>query len=363
MSTALFAPTDDAFPPALVNYLAQPENVDTLSAVLQYHVVADKVLSGALMNGQIVDSLTGSTLTISIMGDTIMVNDATVITPNVEGTNGVIHIIDKVLVPPDGSISLPNLVDTAVANSDLSTLVDAVVAADLATALSSPGPFTVFAPTDDGFGMIPAADLAGLITAEDKTPLRNILLYHVVQELITGQDILDGLLSATTMQGAELTFSVMDGVPMVNGTPVLGTAVATNGIAHVIGEVLTAPSIVELAAGSPDFSTLVAAVTAAGLAPVLSAPGPFSKLFCYRSRVCVSSLESCSHHLVFTQMHDCSRLCPNQSGLSCCPCLLPYSAGERANSCFYFAIPCCQRQRLVECPHGRADVSLTFARQ
>jgi transforming growth factor-beta-induced protein len=200
--------------------------------------------------------LPGSDLTISIEGDTIMVNDATVTNPNIVGSNGVIHGIDKILVPPDGVISLPNLVDVASGiPASFETLVAAVVAADLATALSGPGPFTLFAPNEVGFGALPEGTVKDLVGAEDKTPLSDILLYHVVQELITGQDILDGLLSAKTMQGADLTFSVMDGVPMVNGTPVLSTAVATNGIAHVIGEVLFAPTAAPVS-GAPTMAPM-----------------------------------------------------------------------------------------------------------
>jgi transforming growth factor-beta-induced protein len=242
MVTAVFAPTNAAFadvPEALLYYLLQ--DIDALTAVLTYHVVNGKVLSSGLTDGQEVASLEGGILPISISMGVVMVDGATVVIPNIDASNGVVHAIDKVLVPSD--LVLPTLVDVAVADPDnFSTLVAAVTDAALGATLSGPGPFTLFAPTNAGFDMLPAGTVAGLLADEDKTPLKDILLYHVVNKLITAKEILDGdITTAETVEGSILTFSVTDGTVMVNGTPVLSTAVASNGIAHVIGEVLIPP--------------------------------------------------------------------------------------------------------------------------
>jgi transforming growth factor-beta-induced protein len=241
--TAVFAPTNAAFaklPAALVYYLSQEDNVGKLASILTNHVANGETFSGALVNGMTVTTL-GGTLDVSIMGDTIKIGEATVTMPDVDVSNGVIHVIDSVLVP--ATFTFPSLVD-ALGTSEFTfaTLIAAVVRAELADTLSGPGPFTVFAPTDAGFDTLPAGAVKDLTTDEDKTPLQDILKYHVVPELITAEAILAGLTSATTLQDIDLTFSVMDGTVMVNGTPVLGSEIAGNGIAHAIGAVLSPPA-------------------------------------------------------------------------------------------------------------------------
>jgi transforming growth factor-beta-induced protein len=285
MAAAVFAPTNAAFadvPEALLYYLLR--DIPALTAVLTYHVVNGKVLSTGLADGVPVTSLGGGNLTISIDG-TVMVDGATVIAPDIDASNGVIHGIDKVLVP--GNLVLPTLVDVAAADPDdnFSTLLAAADNAGLVDTLRGPGPFTVFAPINGAFDMLPDGTVAALLADDDKTPLKDILLYHVVPKHISPQDILDGVITtAETVEGFVLTFSVIsvmgeEDILMVNGTPIFSSAFATNGIAHVIGEVLLPPTdnIVEIAVGSDDFTTLVTAVTEAGLVDTLSGAGPFSK--------------------------------------------------------------------------------------
>jgi transforming growth factor-beta-induced protein len=254
---AVFAPTDAAFgdlPKALVYYLIQGDNAETLKALLTYHVVAGEFFSNDLSEGVPVLTLLGSTLDVSIMNGTVTINDATVTTADIDVSNGVIHVIDKVLVPD--SITPPTLVDVGMADPMFETLVAAVTTAELVDALSGPGPLTLFAPTEAGFALLPAGTVEDLTTADDKTPLTEILLYHVVPELITAEAILNGRTSATTLRGANLTFSVMemDGLEphvVVNGVMVQGTAVAGNGIIHIISEVLTVPGDATIPAASP----------------------------------------------------------------------------------------------------------------
>merc|ERR1712185_129942 len=105
-------------------------------------------------------------------------------------SNGVAHIIDGVLLPPAHvGADKPNIVELAQSVDDLSTLVTAVVAGDLVDTLSSPGPFTVFAPTNDAFGALPAGTLDSLLKPENKDQLVDILTYHVLASQVLSTDL------------------------------------------------------------------------------------------------------------------------------------------------------------------------------
>merc|ERR1712014_401043 len=108
-----------------------------------------------------------------------------------EASNGVVHIIDGVLIPPAAVVgdAQPNIVELAQSVDDLSTLVAAVVAGDLADTLSSPGPFTVFAPTNEGFGKLPEGSVDTLLKPENKDQLADILTYHVLPEQVLSSDL------------------------------------------------------------------------------------------------------------------------------------------------------------------------------
>merc|ERR1711937_707675 len=107
-------------------------------------------------------------------------------------SNGVAHIIDGVMLPPAKlAADLPNIVELAQSVDDLSTLVAAVVAADLAETLSSPGPFTVFAPTNEGFAALPEGTLDSLLKPENKAQLVDILTYHVLPAKVLSGDLKD----------------------------------------------------------------------------------------------------------------------------------------------------------------------------
>ena len=246
---AVFAPTDEAFdevPPPLQYYLTDEVNVETLKSVLLYHVVDGEVLSTDLSDGLVVETFAANDdLIVSKIGTDVKINDADVVDADIAASNGVVHVIDKVLIP--SNIFIPTLLDIGNSDAAFSTLVAAVTRAELVDALSAPGAaLTVFAPTNAGFDMLPAGTVTTLLEDEDKSPLTDILKYHVVPEFITFQDILDGRTSATTLQGAELTFSVTDDEESftVNGILVLASAAAGNGIGYVIGEVLLPPAVV-----------------------------------------------------------------------------------------------------------------------
>ena len=225
--------------------------METLETILLYHVVDGEVFSSDLSDGLVVETyaMDGDDLTVSKTGEGVMVNDAKVVVADIAASNGIIHVIDKVLIP--SNIFIPTLFDVGSSDAAFSTLVAAVTRAELVDALSAPGELTVFAPNNDGFDMLPAGTVQTLTEDEDKSPLTDILKYHIVPEFITPEEIFDGRTSATTLQGAELTFSVTDDGESftVNGIRVLGSAPAGNGIGYVIDEVLLQPVV--LAATSP----------------------------------------------------------------------------------------------------------------
>jgi uncharacterized surface protein with fasciclin (FAS1) repeats len=135
-----------------------------------------------------------------------------------------------------------NLVEVA-ADAGFDTLVAAVEAADLEATLQGPGPFTVFAPTDEAFAGLPEGTLESLLLPENKALLTSVLTYHVVAGEVTAEDVV-GLTSATTVQGEALTITVEGGVVFINGVEVTQTDIeASNGIIHIIGGVLLPPSV------------------------------------------------------------------------------------------------------------------------
>merc|ERR1712107_623636 len=165
-----------------------------------------------------------------------------------EASNGVVHIIDGVLLPPSGlRADKPNIVELAQSVDDLSTLVAAVVAGDLAETLSSPGPFTVFAPTNEGFGKLPEGTLDMLLKPENKDQLVDILTYHVLPTRVLSTD-LKFFQSVPTVEGKNVhVVRTSKGVYVGPSVRELKTVVgadnlASNGVAHIIDGVLLPPS-------------------------------------------------------------------------------------------------------------------------
>ena len=131
-----------------------------------------------------------------------------------------------------------NIVENAAGSADHTTLVAAVKAAGLAETLSGPGPFTVFAPTNEAFGKLPAGAVDGLLKPEKKADLTKVLTYHVVSGSLKAADLKDGQ-KLKTVQGEELTVTVKDGKVMINGATVtIPDVVSSNGVTHVIDGVL-----------------------------------------------------------------------------------------------------------------------------
>jgi uncharacterized surface protein with fasciclin (FAS1) repeats len=169
---------------------------------------------------------------VKVTGGKVMINDATVQITDIGASNGLIHVVDTVIIPPKGDI-----VDVAIANGGFKTLVAAIQAAGLVDTLKSPGPFTVFAPTDAAFAKLPAGTLDALL--KDIPRLKSILTYHVVSGRVYAADVVK-IKSAPTIQGSSVSISVAMGSVKLNGssTVVVTDILTTNGVIHVIDTVL-----------------------------------------------------------------------------------------------------------------------------
>jgi len=286
----VFAPTDQAFVDLLDELGLTKEqllNSPDLEDILLYHVVAGNVMSRDIVFKNITSATTlqGSDVSISVKCRwfprfrTITVNESQVITPDIKCSNGVIHVIDKVLIPPK------DIVDTAIGAGSFTVLVEAVQKAGLEGALRGPGPLTVFAPTDQAF--VDLLDELGLTKEQllDSPDLKDILLYHVVSGKVMSRDIISNkITSATTLQGSDVAIAVeypwfpMCRTIMVNDANVIAAdIVCSNGVIHVIDKVLIPPKdIVDTAIGAGSFTVLVEAVQKAGLEGALRGPGPLT---------------------------------------------------------------------------------------
>ncbi len=232
----VFAPTDAAFaklPAGTVESLLKPENKDKLIQILTYHVVAGKVLAADVSKMTSADTVAKLPVTIKVDMDKVMINNATVTKADIMASNGVIHVIDTVLMPPS------DIVDTAVADGRFKTLTAALTAAGLVDTLKGAGPFTVFAPTDDAFAKLPAGTLDALLA--DKAKLTAVLTYHVVAGRVMSADVVK-LTSADTVNGKPVTIKVDNGKVYINDAQVIITDILTsNGVIHVIDTVLLPP--------------------------------------------------------------------------------------------------------------------------
>ena len=256
----VFAPTDQAFADAgidLSTFDTDEEN-ETLVDILTYHVFSGSVSSTEVTDGMTATMVNGddAIFTITESGD-ILIGEATVTTADVIASNGIIHVIDKVLLPPADLGDIPTVAGgTGVHTS----LVAAVVQAELLTTLQGDGPFTVFAPTDDAFAAA-GIDLAALDTDEGKVTLTDILLYHVVAGAVPSSAVTDGM-SAEAVNGDDLSFTVGEGV-MVNDANVTTADVpASNGVIHVIDKVLMPPPDITEDDGDICYNTVTHSVAA-----------------------------------------------------------------------------------------------------
>ena len=289
-SLTVFAPTEEAFAAlpegTLDALLADPE---ALAGILTYHVLGSEVgVSAALdLAPTTVETLNGVDVALTKRDDDYLyVNLSKVVDYDIEASNGVIHVVDSVLLPPDLTPSTMTVAEIASSNDDFETLVAAATAANLVATLNDPdASLTVFAPTDAAFEALGDATLNYLLNNLDV--LESTLLYHVVAGAeLSSIDAIAAAGSAVGMaNGDEATISLGDSGLMIESANIVVTdIVASNGIIHVIDSVLEAPSAtgaplaVTLAANG-SFSTLSGLLEDAGLTETLMDPNANVTIF------------------------------------------------------------------------------------
>lgn len=247
----VFAPTDAAFaalPAGTVeSLLADPKGA--LTNVLLYHVVSGAKDSGAVLASSSLMTVQGTSLSVNLRNGLPYVNNSQIIITDIQAKNGIIHVIDAVLVPTSSPApaksteqmdksALPTIAEIAIADGRFNTLVAALTAADLAGVFLAPGDYTVFAPTDDAFAALPAGTVEALL-ADPKGALTTILLFHVVGDSLS-RDQLATDTYVPTLEGRPLFVNRSgSNIIDISGAKLLITNIqASNGIIHVIDRVL-----------------------------------------------------------------------------------------------------------------------------
>jgi transforming growth factor-beta-induced protein len=298
----VFAPTNDAFADALDAFNVNDLNglveaiggVDNLEIVLGFHVVPAVAFSTDLAEGeQTFNTLAGQEITVTRTGSEVTVTDANgtvrnVITPDVEIENGVVHVIDGVLLPtlPEPE---PTIAELAAGNDDLTSLVAALEYTGLDAVVADPdADLTVFAPTNSAFAtFLDGAELTDLPVAV----VEQVLLNHVLSGTILSTDLETSYTnSLATYADTENNLSfyinvgedvVINGISTVRGPD----NEASNGVVHVVDAVIELPTVVTFATADPNFSSLVSALTDPGqsdqnyvatLSTQGEAPAPFT---------------------------------------------------------------------------------------
>lgn len=260
----VFAPTDEAFaklPAGTVESLLKPENKAQLTAVLTYHVVAGRVAAKQVVDLKGGKTLNGQRIDIAVKNGGVAVDAAKVVKTDIVCSNGIIHVIDSVLLPAGD-----NLVETADKAGAFKTLLAAAQAAGLAEVLANDGPFTIFAPTDEAFAKLPAGTVESLLKPENRGQLASILKYHVVAGRVYSEDAVAAK-SAKTLQGGNLHVTVSGGRAKVNDAGLVTTDLdASNGVIHVIDSVLLPPEKPAKVGATPSTTTRNVAATCDGSA-------------------------------------------------------------------------------------------------
>jgi len=252
----VFAPTDDAFgklPAGTLDDLMKPENSKKLAEILKYHVVNGRLSAERASRTKELDTLSGQRLTVKVEeGGKITVDGATITKPDIVCSNGIIQQIDAVMMPPDAmekhktadpaaEVQRKDIVETARETGNHNTFIKALKEAGLLDTLKGPGPFTVFAPTDQAFEKLPAGTLDNLMKPENKDQLAHILKYHVVQQKVMS-DRLGRMRNLSTLAGQELKVTSEKGKVMVDGANVTQPdIICSNGVIHSIDAVMLPP--------------------------------------------------------------------------------------------------------------------------
>ena len=282
----VFAPTDEAFAALGQETLdALAADPDTLSKILTYHVLASKVEAEAALAsaGNAVATVNGANIALSLSGDNLLVNTSTVTATDVMAENGVIHVIDAVLMPPAPTSSDVNIVETAKAAGNFTTLIAALERTGLDAVLADEsGSFTVFAPTDDAFAAVGTKLINTLLANPDV--LSDILKQHVLPlnaDSVTAMT-LNGKSVKTVLEN-ELAISInaeSDSLLFGGAKIVTKDIVTSNGTIHVIDSVIVNDvelpqsygTIADVATENGSFTTLLSLLGATGLDELVADP-------------------------------------------------------------------------------------------
>jgi uncharacterized surface protein with fasciclin (FAS1) repeats len=226
----VFAPSDEAFaklPDGTLDDLLKPENKQKLVDILTYHVVAGRLTAADVSKAIKADTVQGASVLFSVDKSGVRVDGAKVVAADIEATNGVIHVIDAVILPK-------NIVERAASVGKFKTLLTAAKAAGLAGALSAAdADLTVFAPTDTAFASLPPETLAELLLPENKDRLATILKFHVLPKRL-----LLGSSDEATLAAESVELRAAGKLTVEDARIVLADIKATNGVIHVIDRVL-----------------------------------------------------------------------------------------------------------------------------
>ena len=229
----VFAPTDEAFNALPAGTVAALLNdIPALTDILLYHVYGGgAALSTDLSDGQVITMYNGSDITVSINNGVFINGTSQVIVADIPASNGVVHVVNEVLIP--AAPPLYTVWDVIQNSPDHTTLEAVVGLAELEGALDSPGAFTVFAPTDAAFALVPQPIIDALL-ADPNGALTYILTYHVVPSVALSTDLSDGQF-ITTLSGVDITVSIVNGDVFINQAQVIVADIVTdNGVVHVL---------------------------------------------------------------------------------------------------------------------------------
>ena len=235
----VFAPTDEAFgklPKGTVEDLLKPDSKSTLAGILKYHVISGAVDAEKVVKLTNATTINGQRIDIVVNDSGVTIDNAKVIQTDIECSNGVIHVIDAVLLPAS-----ENIPATAVKAGTFKTLVAAAKAAGLVDVLTSDKPLTVFAPTDAAFSRLPKGTVQSLLKPENSDQLKQILLYHVVDGRVYADQVLK-LAEAKSLSGSLLQITTSEKGAFINDSKLTAIDIeASNGVIHVIDSVLIPP--------------------------------------------------------------------------------------------------------------------------
>ena len=271
----VFAPSNEAFaaldPATLNNIISTPS---LLTALLQYHVVGAEVFSSDLSNGPVQTLLSGQTVDVNVSGGSVTLNGSSKVTnADIEASNGVIHIIDEVLLPEDFyAQTLAGIVASSPVHKILLSALSKPELSDLLAAANDPTQdLTVFAPTDAAFEGVLAALGKESIDDIPVELLKEIVTYHILGTNVTSDELVNGDVP-TLLPGESVTVDITDGVKINNANVTVPDLKAVNGVAHVVDAVLL-PSYVVYSLGTvaepvlfeKGFTTLASALRKADL--------------------------------------------------------------------------------------------------